>query len=88
MIVWLAKELFSPIIIPNRRAQPGVPLVIRWPRTIKPGTIYNDIIAGNDWMPTRAAAGCFRDFLTTIPEYPFQMGSSLSAAGINYDLFK
>ncbi len=28
------------------------------------------------------------DFLSTIPNYPFQMGSSLSASGINYDLFR
>ena len=28
------------------------------------------------------------DFLLTIPEYPFQTGSSLTAAGINYDLFR
>ncbi|MBK8639993.1 MAG: hypothetical protein IPN92_17570 [Chromatiaceae bacterium] len=24
-------------------------------------------------------------FLVTLPEYPFQQGSSLNAAGINYD---
>ena len=24
-------------------------------------------------------------FLTTLPEYPFQQGSSLNAAGINYN---
>ena len=29
-----------------------------------------------------------KQFLATIPDYPFQMGSSLSAAGINYDLFR
>jgi len=29
-----------------------VPLAIRWPGTIKPGTIYNDIISHEDWMPT------------------------------------
>lgn len=32
------------------------PLLVRWPGTIRPGTIYNDIIAMNDWMPTLAAA--------------------------------
>ena len=26
-----------------------------------------------------------KDFLTTLPEYPFQQGSSLNAAGINYN---
>ena len=29
-----------------------------------------------------------KEFLTTLPEYPFQQGSSLNAAGINYDSLK
>jgi arylsulfatase A-like enzyme len=33
-----------------------VPLAVKWPGTIKPGTIFNDIIAGEDWMPTLLAA--------------------------------
>jgi arylsulfatase A-like enzyme len=33
-----------------------VPLVVRWPGTIKPGTIYNDVISHMDWLPTFAAA--------------------------------
>lgn len=33
-----------------------VPLIVKWPGVIKPGTIYNDLIAHNDWMPTFAAA--------------------------------
>jgi arylsulfatase A-like enzyme len=33
-----------------------VPLVVKWPGTIKPGTISNEIIAGEDWMPTLLAA--------------------------------
>jgi arylsulfatase len=33
-----------------------VPLMVRWPGVIKPGTIINDIIAHNDWLPTFAAA--------------------------------
>ncbi len=32
-----------------------VPMVAKWPGTIKPGTIYNDIIAGEDFMPTLLA---------------------------------
>jgi len=28
------------------------PCVIRWPGTIKPGTIYNDLFAALDWVPT------------------------------------
>ena len=33
-----------------------VPLLVRWPGTFKPGTIVNDMIAHNDWMPTLAEA--------------------------------
>ena len=32
------------------------PMVARWPGTIKPGSIVNEIIAGEDWMPTLLAA--------------------------------
>ena len=33
-----------------------VPLLVRWPGTIKPGTVYNNIISHEDWMPTLLAA--------------------------------
>ena len=33
-----------------------VPMLVRWPGVIKPGTIYNDIISQEDWMPTLLAA--------------------------------
>jgi arylsulfatase len=33
-----------------------VPMMVRWPGTVKPGTIYNDIISQEDWMPTLLAA--------------------------------
>jgi arylsulfatase A-like enzyme len=33
-----------------------VPCVIRWPGVIKPGTIYNEIMSQEDWMPTLLAA--------------------------------
>jgi arylsulfatase len=33
-----------------------VPLAVRWPGVIKPGTTYNDIISQEDWMPTLLAA--------------------------------
>jgi len=33
-----------------------VPLVVRWPGVIKPGTIINDIFSHEDWMPTLLAA--------------------------------
>ncbi len=33
-----------------------VPMLAKWPGVIKPGIIVNDIIAGEDWMPTLVAA--------------------------------
>ncbi len=33
-----------------------IPMMIRWPGTIKPGTVYNDIIDQLDWFPTLLAA--------------------------------
>ena len=33
-----------------------VPLIVRWPGVIKPGTVINDIISQEDWMPTLLAA--------------------------------
>jgi arylsulfatase len=32
------------------------PLLVRWPGTIKPGSLFNDIVSHEDWMPTFAAA--------------------------------
>ncbi len=33
-----------------------VPQMVKWPGAIKPGTIYNDIMSHEDWMPTLLAA--------------------------------
>ena len=33
-----------------------VPMLVRWPGTIEPGTLVNDIISQMDWFPTIAAA--------------------------------
>lgn len=33
-----------------------VPMVVRWPGVIKPGTIINDIFSQEDWLPTLLAA--------------------------------
>jgi arylsulfatase A-like enzyme len=33
-----------------------VPLLLRWPGVIKPGTQINEVIAHNDWLPTFLAA--------------------------------
>jgi arylsulfatase A-like enzyme len=33
-----------------------VPALIRWPGVVKPGTVFTDIFAGEDWLPTLMAA--------------------------------
>ena len=33
-----------------------VPMMVRWPGVIKPGTVYNDMISTMDWFPTFVAA--------------------------------
>ena len=33
-----------------------VPMMVRWPGTVKPGTTINDIFSQEDWMPTLLAA--------------------------------
>jgi arylsulfatase A-like enzyme len=33
-----------------------VPAIIRWPGTVKPGSVENGIMSGLDWLPTLAAA--------------------------------
>jgi arylsulfatase len=33
-----------------------IPMMVRWPGVVKPGTVYNDIISLIDWFPTLAAA--------------------------------
>jgi arylsulfatase len=33
-----------------------VPCMVRWPGMITPGTVYNDIVAHEDWIPTLVAA--------------------------------
>jgi hypothetical protein len=44
-----------------------VPTVIRWPGVIKPGTIYNDMFADMDFLPTFCAAAGDPDVLS-VPE--------------------
>jgi arylsulfatase len=34
-----------------------VPGMIKWPGTIKPGTVLNDIVSHEDWVPTLVSAG-------------------------------
>jgi arylsulfatase len=40
-----------------------VPAMVRWPGTIKPGTVLNEIVAHNDWVPTLLAAAGVEDIV-------------------------
>jgi hypothetical protein len=70
---------FAPLIF-NLRADP-------FERAQTDSGAWENFAIDQMWLfvPLQAA---IKDFLVTIPEYPFQMGSSLSATGINYDLFR
>jgi arylsulfatase len=43
-----------------------VPLMVRWPGVIKPGTVYNEIISHEDWMPTLVAAAGDADIVNKL----------------------
>ena len=43
-----------------------VPCVVRWPGIIKPGTIFNDIMSHEDWLPTFLAAAGDPDVKTKL----------------------
>ena len=45
-----------------------VPQVVRWPGVIKPGTIYNDMISHEDWLPTFLAAAGVPDVVEKCKE--------------------
>jgi arylsulfatase len=38
-----------------------VPAMVRWPGTVKSGTVLNEIVSHNDWMPTLLAAAGVKD---------------------------
>jgi arylsulfatase len=51
-----------------------IPMMVRWPGVIKPGTQYNDIISLMDWFPTLlAAAG--------VPDIKEKMKTGFAGAG-------
>ena len=43
-----------------------VPLLVKWPGVIKPGTIYNNIISQEDWLPTFLAAAGVPDVVEKV----------------------
>jgi arylsulfatase A-like enzyme len=51
-----------------------IPMMVRWPGVIKPGTQYNEIISLIDWFPTLAAAA-------GIPDIKEKMKTGFTAGG-------
>jgi arylsulfatase A-like enzyme len=51
-----------------------IPMMVRWPGVVKPGTISNDIISLLDWFPTLCAAA-------GIPDIKEKMANGFAASG-------
>jgi arylsulfatase len=51
-----------------------IPMMVRWPGVVKPGTVYNDIISLLDWFPTLASAA-------GEPDIKGKMASGFQAGG-------
>ncbi len=54
-----------------------VPTLIRWPGVIEPGTIYNDVFAHEDMLPTLLAAAGEADIKEKLQEGPLGHGPRL-----------
>jgi arylsulfatase A-like enzyme len=54
-----------------------VPCLVRWPGVIKPGTVSNEVMSHNDWIPTLCAAAGEPDIVN-------KLKAGYMANGINY----
>ena len=54
-----------------------VPCLVRWPGVIKPGTVTNEIMSHNDWIPTLCAVAGEPDIVN-------KLKAGYTANGINY----
>ena len=54
-----------------------VPCLVRWPAVIKPGTITNELMSHNDWIPTLCAIAGEPDIIN-------KLRNGYTANGINY----
>jgi len=77
-------------IATGTRNAPGWPTIVNLradPYERAPGESYIKWYAENIWL-LEPIQNETKKFLSTIQEYPFQEGSSLNAAGINYQTLK
>ena len=79
-------------IVNGVRSVPGWPSIVHlradpYERAVLDSQMYMRWYADQMWLfiPVQQK---IKDFLVTIPPYPFQEGSSLNAAGINYQTLK
>jgi arylsulfatase len=54
-----------------------VPCLVRWPAAIKPGTVSNEIMSHNDWIPTFCA-------IAGEPDIVNKLKAGYTANGLNY----
>ncbi|HEV3440842.1 MAG TPA: arylsulfatase [Gemmata sp.] len=54
-----------------------VPCLVRWPGVIKPGTVTNELMSHNDWIPTLCA-------IAGEPDIVAKLKKGYTANGINY----
>ncbi|NEU98105.1 arylsulfatase [Bradyrhizobium uaiense] len=54
-----------------------VPCLVRWPGAIKPGTVTNELMSHNDWIPTLCS-------IAGEPEIVNKLKAGYTANGINY----
>ena len=54
-----------------------VPCLVRWPAAIKPGTVTNELMSHNDWVPTLCA-------IAGEPDIVNKLRNGYTANGINY----
>ena len=54
-----------------------VPCLVRWPGVIRPGTVTNELMSHNDWVPTLAA-------IAGEPDIVNKLKNGYTANGINY----
>lgn len=54
-----------------------VPCLVRWPGTIRPGTVTNEMMSHNDWIPTLCA-------IAGEPDIVNKLKAGYTANGINY----
>jgi arylsulfatase len=62
-----------------------VPMLVRWPGVIEPGTVYNDIISHEDWMPTLLAAAGVPDIVDKLKKGHKANGKTWKIHADGYD---